>query len=831
MRKIPFLAFLLAFASTLAAREPALVRDLNATGPQSSFPGLFGATAALTYFAASTPETGREMWVSDGTTAGTRMIADMVLGPGDHITSSDAYGLIGGRLLYHGNSGTQAGVFITDGATIEKLASGAHTSSRTVFMNGVAYFELKSFDDPVPKLWRSDGTAAGTYILPSPIRTGSIFGLFRLGNHVYWSSFVSSSEVGLFRTDGTLGGSSLVTMLSGIPSVPAFTLSGRAVVLTKLVSPRRAQLWVTDGTAEGMTLLREFVDPQSRAFLHGVVGGRVLFTGNDGTSGDELWATDGTAEGTRMIGDLNPGPGPSRISVGQGHPVFVHDLDGHSLWTTDGTPEGTRKVKAFGSYAVPGVVFNGRYLFTVTYLGGDRQLWRSDGTEAGTVPVLPEKGNWSLFDNFVLRADGVLTGASDGVTGAELWLTDGTAAGTRLVKNIVSEERNSSNPQWIIAYNGRVLFYAVGDDFSGMWSSDGTDGGTVPVSAGNFFPVTVSNGYCFFRRGNEELWRTDGTAAGTIELGGIDGNSPVHRLPNGVVYLYDDGVHGLEPWVSDGTVAGTRLLGDLEPGPQRPIFYPRLFATSAGTLYIGMPNGLWRSDGTPGAAVKIMEPQSSYFLRWQSFAELGGQVYFIGSREPDPIGLWRTDGTAAGTVRMTTVEATPLTTLWSVGSRLVFASGRSLYASDGATGASLIADVLDTACSSEASVVSEGILYWSVGAALWRTDGTAEGTWRVTRALPSSGCGTTSMAAFNGRVYFSGRDSAHGTELWITNGGGAPDQTHLLHDIAPGVLSSAPRDLTVDGETLFFSAETPQNGRELFVLDISPAPRRRSVRH
>ena len=189
--------------------------------------------------------------------------------------------------------------------------------------------------------------------------------------------------------------------------------------------------------------------------------------------------------------------------------------------------------------------------------------------------------------------------------GRELWATDGTASGTRMVKDINPNNDTlmgfrGSDPQDITDLgNGRVIFRAKDDIFGGrdeLWVSDGTESGTFmlkniggPSSSEPTGITALGNGQVVFAaddgrnadadQSGRELWISDGTFAGTHLLKdinpGVDDNGRALSsdpqdflsLRNGyVVFTADDGTHGREVWSTDGTAAGTRMLGDIRPG-------------------------------------------------------------------------------------------------------------------------------------------------------------------------------------------------------------------------------------------------------------------------
>src|SRR5207302_399773 len=180
--------------------------------------------------------------------------------------------------------------------------------------------------------------------------------------------------------------------------------------------------------------------------------------------------------------------------------------------------------------------------------------------------------------------------ASDGSNGRELWESDGTPTGTFMVKDIIpgpgsSVERNLTN------VNGILFFYAYdGTHGQELWKSNGTATGTVLVkdinpnnsnpNGGNSYvaDITNVNGVAFFSAENgtngRELWKSDGTEAGTVLVKDINPGSssgiPAYLTNvNGTLFFdADDGVHGRELWTSDGTEAGTVLFKDFNPGIQ-----------------------------------------------------------------------------------------------------------------------------------------------------------------------------------------------------------------------------------------------------------------------
>ena len=183
------------------------------------------------------------------------------------------------------------------------------------------------------------------------------------------------------------------------------------------------------------------------------------------------------------------------------------------------------------------------------------ELWRSDGTARGTRMVKDINPGTGWSDVFGLTAFNriVYFTADDGVHGAELWRSDGTARGTRMVKDL-NPGPASGGGGGFTDLNGILYFAGPG----GLWRSDGTEAGTTLVKAIGAFPLINVNGTLYFGSddggGHPELWRSDGTAAGTIL---VKGNLSPDELTNVNGILYFRASYSGELWRSDGTEAGT----------------------------------------------------------------------------------------------------------------------------------------------------------------------------------------------------------------------------------------------------------------------------------
>jgi ELWxxDGT repeat protein len=386
---------------------------------------------------------------------------------------------------------------------------------------------------------------------------------------------------------------------------------------------------------------------------------------------------------TELVKDLVPGadwgmPG-SLTPVGA---TLFFAANDDRLWKSDGTTAGTTAVANVRPYDLTRV---GNTLF---FTGGDGELWRSDGTADGTAVVRDFGPNYPR--QLTAVGDTLYFAADDGVHGYELWRSDGSLAGTTMVADIdpgaASSIAHDVYDHDFVDVGGTLFFMADGR----LWKSDGTGTGTVAVEAdgashagpahakpstnmrcvGTWCYHAVIGGTLFYvgydAEHGQELWRSDGTPAGTALVRdvapGPAGGAPQNLTVVGdtLFFTADDGVHGAELWKTNGSTAGTALVADIDPGAAGS--YPDRLTAAGGTLFFHLCDWqhnaqLWRSDGTPAGTrlVKSMNADSADDEPYD-LTDFAGTLYFSVSDGSHGKELWRSDGTEAGTAMVADIN-------------------------------------------------------------------------------------------------------------------------------------------------------------------------------
>jgi ELWxxDGT repeat protein len=476
-------------------------------------------------------------------------------------------------------------------------------------------------------LWTTDGTAAGTRkrvdLCTGPCASAPELAGFFLGQAFFYF------EDRLWATDGTSGGTRPLAdhpVPTPYNAPPPIGQAGDRVFFPVFSDATGTELWTSDGTPRGTAFLARQEDgagslPQGIAPF---AGGVLFFTCIDGVG--QPWSSDGTRDGTlrlpgstdcQRLGSTDPPPRFVRLGGAAFYTAWTDDFVSQ-LWRTDGTPQGTAPFfrPADDEVLVSVGTFRGQ-LFFATVAAREIRFWTSDGTAAGTARLFTLPGQYAF--GFTPVGDRLLFVAEDANGFSfDLLVTDGTAEGTRV---LLADQGSVPDP--IVSFGGAFWFLS-----DGLVRTDLTPEGTSRVlpnaaSPTPFFDLrglaAVAGSLVFVAQtgspdddlpGDDVLYRSDGTVAGTAPLRVLDAASqdfPSALLP--VVagpFLYfaaADAEHGEELWRTDGTAAGTLPVADLFPGAEPSD--PRELTADGDRLLFTADDGehgheLWVTRGVPG---------------------------------------------------------------------------------------------------------------------------------------------------------------------------------------------------------------------------------------
>jgi ELWxxDGT repeat protein len=793
-------------------------------------------------------EAGAELWQSDGTAAGTRLLKDIC--PGACSSAPQSLTVSNGKLFFTADDGVHG-----------------------------------------RQLWKSDGTAAGTVMVAEilPPHSPWISDLIDAAGVIYFFAEDGVHGYELWTSDGTPAGTHLVKDINpgtGGSDGRFLATSGHNLLFAAGAGANSTAPWVTDGTEAGTGIVAylrpggDAVDPRYDPAVSGVDAiaapqGGFLFAADDGT-GTALWHTDGIPGGTTTR--ISSAGSPHELTTFQGFVYFAAtDAGGAELWKSDGTAGGTARIKdiqpgSLGSDPRELTAVGSQLFFRATDSHG-AELWRSNGSAAGTLLVAdlnPGSGDaFTVTPGVPMRYQLTPFGADltffafDGNQNLQLWRTDGFTTTTRLTTGGINDYIPYIRKDTVMM--GGRLYFIAGPWDAEVWSSDGTPAGTqrlvnlttatsaLQLYNGKTYPgafAAVGSQLFFGATSGSPLlepWKTDGTAAGTRSIASLPGETvyACHAWGDGIVFQTNLGL-----WASDGTAAGTRPLGP--GGGDLPALNGALFYVAPSPVSGDPQPWLWKTDGTPAGTQGVTAV--STFSDSGRMAVSGSRVFVPGFENYVGASLWASDGTAAGTVHLSGLahggDFTELGRLTDAAGTLFFTAyeygyGWEAWKSDGTLAgttllkASGLADDPFYDAYGEIAALPGGTVFFGLreadaGVELWKSDGTPAGTVRVADILPGAGSSNPHQLTPAGdRLYFVANDGIHGDEPWVTDGTSAG--THLVADLLPGADSSHPDSLVAVGSTLLFSATDGVHGVEAWrtdgralgtrmLQDIAPGP-------
>jgi ELWxxDGT repeat protein len=453
-----------------------------------------------------------EPWRTDGTTAGTYMLQDIVPGTIDYRTDPYVHGI------------TQ--------------------------LNGTSYFvhsrypaDRRLYGGYSGELWKSDGTKSGTTPIqvggapvtvyvdnvylgewsgPYPL-TGDLTGHFAVFNdEIYFSGRGATGGYELWKSNGTDTGTALLKDINpaGDSDPQCFINYSGALYFWA-----NGGLWKTDGA--NTTLVHDGITLERHVgyCTQAVFNGAIYFGLNDGIHGPELWKYSATSNTVAMVKDINPdnsnqliggmGEGVSGFTLFDGELYFLPSgRTSGELWkvSVNDTVSQATNINPTGSSSPHDLVeLNGELYFIANdapFVSGQTktnfQLWKI-AADKTAVPVSgPAQFTYSWPTSHLYKFNGSLYYKKLDEKGQlALWKSDGTTAGTSVLKHTCSSVPPvpNANPYTCTAsqtdsseffvLNGQLLFITNDGVSIGLWRTDGTPEGTVKIQETCTFSTMV----------------------------------------------------------------------------------------------------------------------------------------------------------------------------------------------------------------------------------------------------------------------------------------------------------------------------------------------------
>jgi len=559
---------------------------------------------------------------------------------------------------------------------------------------------------------------------------------FYVFNDVLYFSADGPDGRELYRTDGTKEGTYQVKNISfsSISSSPKDFIEYN----NELFFLASGALYKTDGTEVGTVEIADVIGANE---LSG--GNNLMYIG-----ANELWASDGTAAGTLQLVEIYPGAEhgePRNLYVKDDIVYFfaTDELHNREFFKNEGIAI-SELIKDINTgtedYTGEFTPFDNHLYLSKNE--SDTMLWRSDGTTGDIEPFYNlEKEN---FMPLAIK-NGLLFFTTDNETGAFqgkiLWKTDGTEVGTVPLTHADSVLQISSNP--VIEHYKDFLISGIFNSIPVLFRYDIQTESLVQ----ELRDEKLRGKYAFI--GDDLYYSYEDNVVGTelyknenlfrdINLTGssFPGSSVFTTIDNKLFFNASAEVSGNELYVTDGTTSGTMLIQDISPNINESSFFQK-FSRYKNNIALEVSNGsrgYWLSDGTDVGTYKIGEyGQATADV---PFAELNGDLFFRGHDDINGTELWKSNGTVGGSSLLKKLNNT---------SERGFP--RSFYQFNN----------IMYFFGNDDSGFFNGLRY------LWRSDGTASGTFKVSDSVP---VGFRPMHVLNDKLFFRASNGLSGYEIF-----------------------------------------------------------------
>ncbi|KAB8145003.1 hypothetical protein F8S13_03985 [Chloroflexia bacterium SDU3-3] len=748
------------------------------------------------FFLANSIVYGVELWTSDGTAAGTHMVADIA--PGHQSSFTDHGPDLNQSFRFPLAALDGVVYFSPDDQTLWRT-DGTESNTKQVLSLKNNFIDLRVFDgklyitDTLYHLWVTDATEQGTQKL---IDFTSDFTPAFLANNSYLVPFnnkrylldvgQSNTISNLWATDGTPTGTSIAASIprrnSNSTSIPIVVNSKLAFLIE---GDSNIELWASDGTEAGTAVTSSLPYGYFSAPL--LINGHMLFTITPyyGAKQAQLWSSDGTEAGTKLVTTLDTSDKKFTMRSVGGYAVFCDT----TCWSSDGTAAGTTQITdSTVLWLYTASELDGALIAPIKSGSATSLMARTDGTKAGTSQFFSK----NMPASSITIRTAVLGNTRFIATTTGLWETDGTPAGTEERTGITSKFPTGAALEAMVPFSGTLVLQenhrdASYNNFSGLWRSDGTPAGTSLIK--NFDrpigSMLVLQHTLYLLDYDGTLWASDGTEAGTKTI--ATGLSAPHLLSVGSDLLvetltFGSGTGNKTARVLKLNTASSSLV-EISPTSDAAWFYgDRIGKSAYWTISSGSQVGWWRYDEGASAPALIATIQTD-------LPTARGGSTFLWNNKPTfmcygdtAAELWQGDGTAEGATRLQTIPA-DIQNLATAGPYIYFVQENSalqhqLWRTDGTAEGTILLKDADPRMAQGYIEFQEAIggkIYFTTstpdtGMELWSSDGTPEGT-KLYADINPGPAGSTPRIMLNlgSALLVQATTASYGRELYLVD--------------------------------------------------------------
>ncbi|WP_153798749.1 ELWxxDGT repeat protein [Foetidibacter luteolus] len=832
--------------------------SINSNNYNYTFSKPFSVTNGLGYFVADDGIHGKELWMTDGSEDGTKLVKDITPGT----ASSSIWDIVecNDRLFFTIlNSANSYDLWVSD-----KTDAGTYSIKNLDRIAGLTVLKNEVYFITNAELWKTDGTQQGTVMIANfnteKYSWRNPIYIIGLKNSVFVCNFY-----GIWQFDEKYSGR---LIMSDKYHYPRQLIEGPGESIFFVASDNENNisdqvLWVANLTT-GETRIAPGMHDGYPSYTPMVAKDGILYfagsSSKQNPASSALYKYDMTLKtGTKLIKNYTTFGQLDDISI-SGDDIYyiVGFLQGENashnqLWKYQGSNQVVSLIKD-SSHISALIGINNQLYFTEPSDQNHFSLWRSDGTPTGSVFIKDFSYHLHGGTGFCMLNGSIIFSALgiDRSIGMELWKTDGTTNGTVILKDINQTTTGSSYSACLTAYKNNLFFV----DSNLSYIRNGTSivkrlDKVAALSLNESDSMVVLNKQLFFfgidrSTGKSGLMKSDGTNTGTVIIKEFPDNSrEVKWISSGnnliYFYTYNGQNNPSYLWRSDGTTDGTFIIktNTEDLGYYSLNLVNRL---TAGKYFYFIKYGsrgdqLWQTDGTAAGTKRVKNnfPDGNENARY--LCELNGLLYFS-ARNGNSRALWKTNGTEEGTVIIND-KVRNVTMLSRAGNKIFFSAydeinsqQPGLAVSDGTeSGTRIIFRNINIMESYVRQDVNGVFCFFAddgnSGTELWRSDGTEEGTYMLNDATPGPGPSTslrqtiwnkTQATVAHGKLYL-----VINKKLWITDG--TREGTHEVQDtnLANATIAG---DFRAVGNQIYFSANTYQYGTELYTgtVDVPLLP-------